>query len=413
MNKMSIAIIKFNYLPLSETFIYEGIARLKKYRPVILCKVKENTGAFGCETLHSQFSSHPFRKLCNDSLKERFFKNTCFNVLFGNLSFFEKYIDQYRIRLLHAMFPHEGIYTLPLKRKYGIPLVVSFHGGYSSSVSPFIHKPWFEKLFAAADLCTVPSRYTQNTLERAGCPPEKIRIHHCGVDITKIPFKPRIYRNSNEPVRFLTVGRIVEKKGLADIIEAFSLSHRKHRNIRLDIIGDSAPYCQRAGKNILKRIGLISYAEGNPLYKEKVKAMVQQLGIAHAVHFHGALRHREVIKKLSEAHIFLLSSHRSCDGDEESLPVALLEAQANGMPVIATDHAGISEGVRRNRSAYLVAERNPAELSNRINHLIEHPYLWPQIGTAGREYVSRNFHIGDLTEKIESIYGTLIQRYNH
>jgi len=82
----------------------------------------------------------------------------------------------------------------------------------------------------------------------------------------------------------------------------------------------------------------------------------------------------------SESHIFILSSVTADNGDQEGQGLVLQEAQAMGLPVIATLHNGFPDSVINGKSAFLVPERDINALAERIEYLVEHPGLWPRWG---------------------------------
>ena len=111
---------------------------------------------------------------------------------------------------------------------------------------------------------------------------------------------------------------------------------------------------------------------------------------------------------MKNSHIFILPSITSANGDKEGIPNVLKEAQATGMPVISTYHAGIPELVLNGRSGYLVKERDTNGLSERLIHLIENPDLWFEFGKIGRKHVEEQFNLHKQIMKLEKIYKEMI-----
>ena len=88
----------------------------------------------------------------------------------------------------------------------------------------------------------------------------------------------------------------------------------------------------------------------------------------------------------------------------------LLEAQAVGLPVVATKQAGIPEIVRDGHSGFLVPERDVGALAERLEFLIAHPETWSELGQAGREAVADHHDMEKLSGSLEEIYTRLVKR---
>ena len=118
----------------------------------------------------------------------------------------------------------------------------------------------------------------------------------------------------------------------------------------------------------------------------------------------GECNQSEVLELYLQAHIFILPSITSESGDQEGIPVVLMEAQAMGMPVISTLHSGIPEGVLDGQSGYLVPEKDVSALSERIGYLISHHRIWTKMGRKGRAFVEKEFNQHILNQQLEGIF---------
>ena len=105
---------------------------------------------------------------------------------------------------------------------------------------------------------------------------------------------------------------------------------------------------------------------------------------------------------------FILASSTSRDGDMEGIPVVLMEAQACGMPVVSTLHSGIPEVVLDGESGVLVPEGDVDALTERLQYLVEHPELWPEMGRRGRKLVEQKYDIKMLNSRLVRIYEALL-----
>ncbi|HYP39678.1 MAG TPA: glycosyltransferase [Chloroflexia bacterium] len=261
---------------------------------------------------------------------------------------------------------------------WGVPLVASFHG-YDFSRVPRQQGPdVYTRLFVRADMVTVNSRHTEKRLQELGCPPSKLRRLHMGIDLHQFPFHERV-PHAGEPVRILTVGRLVEKKGIEYAIRAVAQARERYPDLVYDIVGEG------------------------PL-RASLEALIGELGVGEAVTLHGAKSGEYVRDMMAQAHLFVMPSVTARDGDSEGQGLALQEAQASGLPVLATDHNGFSESIAPGRSGFLVPERDATELAARLVYLLERPELWSEMGRAGRRHVEENYDISVLNQRLVELY---------
>jgi colanic acid/amylovoran biosynthesis glycosyltransferase len=202
-----------------------------------------------------------------------------------------------------------------------------------------------------------------------------------GVDCKRLLFTPRQLDETNG-VRLVSVGRLVEKKGFEYAIRAVANLLEFYPDIEYTIVGDG------------------------PL-KERLQELVQKLHVSDVIHFVGQRKQEEVIDILARSHVLLAPSVTAEDGDQEGIPVTLMEAMAVGLPVLSTLHSGIPELVQDGVSGFLVPERDMDALSNRLAYLIEHPEIWPEIGLQGREFIEEHHNINKLNDRLVEIYDRL------
>jgi glycosyltransferase involved in cell wall biosynthesis len=114
------------------------------------------------------------------------------------------------------------------------------------------------------------------------------------------------------------------------------------------------------------------------------KQYVNALNLNGKVEFMGTLEHAKVRQMLGQADIFLQHSITDTEtGDEEGLPVSILEAMAHSLPVVSTLHAGIPEAVQQDNNGYLVEEGDVSGMSKYIVSLATNPSLRRKMGEAG------------------------------
>lgn len=365
-----IAYFKMGYLPLSETFIYEQIRNIKKYKVSLICAETFNLDKF------------PFNgiKCLSDLPLHSYLLNGILIKLLNYSPYFAELIKKENFVLIHALFGTDGIRALPYKKKFNIPLITDFRGNDASGI-PARRPGMYRHLFADGDLFLARSKGMKKDLIALGCPPEKILVHHSGIAVDRFEYKERTATDGS--IRILFAGRLTEKKGAEFALRSFVEAREKYKSIELTMIGDGP--------------------EAN-----KLRNFIKTMDLNTHVHFLGAQSHDRVIAEMQRSHILLLPSKTARSGDKEGIPNVLMEAMATGMPVLSTFHAGIPELVEHGKSGYLVPEGDLASLTEGLLYLIERQNLWQYFGKNGREKVEKDFNIYIQTEKLERIYGRLI-----
>jgi colanic acid/amylovoran biosynthesis glycosyltransferase len=293
-------------------------------------------------------------------------------------------VQEENIALLHA---HDGRIApdfLPLARHFGIPIVTTFLG---HDVSASLNDPHYvgalRVLFRKGDLFTVMSHDMGRQLEQLGCPNEKIRVIHHGINLSEFPFAPR-RASSSGPVVLLTAGRLIPKKGPDDLARAFTLLCRRRSDVILRVAGEGS-------------------------LQPEMEAILSEAGVGDRVEFLGRLEPEQVAAEMQRAHLFCLPSRVGPDGDSEGIPNVLKEAMASGMPVVSTYHAGIPELVEEGVSGYLVPERDVGALADRLERLLDEPDRWEAMGRAGRAMVEAEFSWDTVVRQLEEeVYAPLM-----
>jgi colanic acid/amylovoran biosynthesis glycosyltransferase len=108
------------------------------------------------------------------------------------------------------------------------------------------------------------------------------------------------------------------------------------------------------------------------------------------------------------SHVFMLPSR------SEGTPTVLLEAQASGMPVLATDVGGVVDIVADGRSGFVVRSEDAGALTDRLQYLLEHSEVWLPMGRQGRDFVEQYHDIAKLGRKLAELFGAVVSRLrNH
>jgi len=285
--------------------------------------------------------------------------------------------------IIHCHFgPHGNLGVL--LREIGIlkgKVITTFHG---HDVNAIKQPELYGYLFQQGDLFTVNTNFTKGRVLELGGSPYKIVKLPVGLSLDLFRFKQRVLLPGND-IRILTVARLVEKKGLEYSIRAVAKVIREHPDW-----------------NLKYRI-----AGGGPL-ESKLKSLISELKIENSVELLGPCNTEEIKKLYHESHIFVLSSVTAENGDREGQGLVLQEAQAVGLLVISTLHNGIPEGILDGKSGFLVPERDVDALAEKLEYIIEHPEIWPEMGRAGRRFVKEHYDINKLNDRLVEIYQKLL-----
>ena len=359
-----------SFSPSPEGYIAQQLGTLRRYDPLVLATHAPEVMGLPEAAIRSLRTLNPFVRAFNGlSLRLR---HTC--------PHFEGQVRREGCCLIHALSGVEGLYGARLKARTRLPLVTTFRGADATRL-PRRKPRLYERLFAEGDLFLAPAEAVRKELLSLGCPESRLGLHRPGIDVGRIPFQER-KPGEDGSVNVLLVGRMVERKGISYGLRAFANASRYHRHVALTLIGDGPA-------------------------RPAIEAQLRELGLGN-VRLLGAQPHDAVLAEMQRAHILILPSVTAADGDTEGIPIALIEAQASGLPVVTTWHSGIPELVADGQSGYLVSERNSHALAERLRNLIEHPELWGPFGQAGRAIVEQSFNLQRQVAVLEEYYDRLL-----
>ncbi|MBI2471302.1 MAG: glycosyltransferase [Planctomycetes bacterium] len=294
------------------------------------------------------------------------------------------FLDKRPYDIIHCHFGPNGILGILLKDLGVIKgkVVTTFHGYDMSSYIQKHGADVYKNLFLKGDLFLPVSERWENKLMELGCSRQKIIVHRMGIDTSKFRFSTHTPGKDGK-VRLVTIARLIEKKGVQYAVQAVAEALRKYPNIEYHIAGDG------------------------PL-KITLEGLIERLNIGDNVKLLGWKQQEEIVELMKNADILIAPSIVGEDGDEEGIPVVLMEALAQGIPVLSTQHSGIPELVQNGESGFLVSERNVDALAGKLEILIKHPEIRFQMGRAGREYVERYYNIDKLNDILVALYQRVI-----
>lgn len=360
----TVAVFRAPLFNASETFVRAHIAGLRRYRPVAVGLIAKGEA--------------DMPRFLPESASERLALS-----LLGRADSLAGRLREERPALVHAHFGTDGLLALPLAEALGIPLVTTLHGHEVSRTRARLllsgRLSWMRyallkrRLIARGRLFLAVSDAVRRRALAAGYPPERVITHYNGVDTG-------VFRPSGvppEPGLILHVGRLVEKKGTRDLIDAVA----RTGGASLVIVGDGP-----------LRPSLERRARGAP------------------VRFLGTLAPAELLDWMQRAWLIAAPSVTARDGDSEGLPTVLCEAAAAGLPAVATRHSGIPEIVVDGETGLLSDEGDVATLSRNIATLLASPERREPMASRARDRAEQCFDLQDQSAKLEALYDAVIGR---
>lgn len=346
MNNKTVVVLRNHILPYSETFIFEQIKAMCGWHGVLI----------GLENVENGLDLSSIDSRIIPNIRNTFFRRWLFKFekrfWLGNKSI-ENYIRQINPDVIHVHFGTDAVDFWPSINRLGKPILVTLHG-YDIN----IYREWWEKGLGGRSRKLYPQRLLQiskdpnvrfiavseaikNRAIAYGIDSKKIDVSYIGVDTTR--FFPAGLPINQRKKRVLYVGRMVEKKAPLLLIKVFAKVLENIPDAELVMVGDG------------------------PL-KLDAEALANELGIDVA--FKGVLNSNQIIEELHKAQIFCLPSITAENGDAEGLPIAILEAQACGVPVVTTLHSGNPEGIIEDKSGLCFSEGDECGLENAICQLL-------------------------------------------
>jgi len=231
------------------------------------------------------------------------------------------------------------------------------------------------KLVDAVSVVTVSDfNHAYLTREHGLEPSQVCRIYN-GLSLDEFRFVSPVHRAR----RIVSVGRLVEKKGLSFLIEACALLRRQGVDFSCTIIGDG------------------------PLRGE-LQQRIDDHALNDWVRLVGALPRPEVVRELQSSAVSALPCVVADDGDRDGLPTALLEAMALGTPCVSTDVTGIPEIIRHLETGWCVPQRDPEALATALSSLLTDPARRERLATNARKLIESDFDIDHNAVRLRSLF---------
>lgn len=367
----TVAVWKSTWLPPSQTFVRDQLAAMNRWHAVRV----------GVRSLPDGLDVHPDRAPFTAGLIGRAVHRISAATEYRGV--YDRFLREQDVRLVHAHFGTSAVGVLPVARRLDLPLVVTFHG-YDVTKEPFgphgdRYRVRLAEVFTYADRLLAVSDHLAGRLIELGAPESKVRVHHVGIPVGP----PEPVRSERAGIVF--VGRLVEVKGVDDLLAAVDRLGATHAGVRVRIVGDGPRMAE-------------------------LRAAVERTGAP--VELLGRLSSRQVAQELGRAAVFCAPSRTTAAGQEEAFGIVYLEAGLHGLPVVAYRHGGVPEAVADGETGLLAPEGDVDALAANLRALLDDPARAAAMGRAGRERVLREFDVQAQTAELESIYDEVGRRYS-
>jgi len=398
----SIAYILSRFPTISETFILYEIIELRKMGfdihiyPLVQEKgeiVHPEVESLAASVAYTRiFSKDTFK--CHLKLIRKDpinYLRVCFGVLSKNIWSFKFFtraivvlllsapivykISNNNIQLIHAhSATHPTLMAYTLHEFTGIPYIFSAH-----STDIYFNKTMLREKISKSSLVRTISEYNKRYLESLfpEIPSGKIIVIYCG--IYQESFNNAINQVKGDPLRILCVARLEEIKGHKYLIDA--LAHLKINNhaFHCDLVGD--------GKA-----------------RSRIKHQIRKYGLDNSISLLGFRTHDEIVAILQKSDIFILPSV------SEGIPIAVMEAMAASLPVVATSITGMAELIEDGISGLLVPAKNSKRLGNAIISLLENESYRKSLGMAAKSRIGKKFDIRYSARLIGNLFNEILSR---
>ena len=359
-----------NWLPYSETFIYDQVKHARRYEPYVIAR--------GLNPARENF---PYDHVTSLGSLERALYYAAFPC--------GKFVDVIRksgAKFVHAHFGTNGALVSATARKADVPLIVTLHGvDVGILLNPHIpmdylfYKRTYRRMFDTAQLLLPASQELADCLVQLGAPESKIQVHRLGVDVSA--FTP--FARPERAAQFLMIGRMVEKKGFEYGIRAFAKIAGKHKESTLTLIGKG------------------------PLM-EPLQTLAAELGVTDKVIFKGSVPSAQMPAMLADYDALVAPCIVAKNNDRDSGLIVLKEAGASAMASIGTFCGGLPEIIDDGRTGYLVGQRDIDKLAESMDALAGDYSLRTQMGIAARAKMEAEYDTVKQNEKLEGIFDRFV-----
>ena len=273
-------------------------------------------------------------------------------------------LQQAGISHVHAHFAGMAARTAFWIAKF-FPVTFSFTAHANDIFAPKKFEIGLDKLIATARLIITETDFAEKFL-RERFPERADRVHRIYNGLNLAEFGHANF--SSDPPLIVAIGRLIVKKGFANLIRACALLVDRGKSFRCEIFGDG------------------------PL-ENQLRAQIEELGLQEFVQLPGPKPQHELRARLADASVFVLPSVPEPEGGMDNLPTVIMEAMATGLPVVSTRVGGIPEMVIDNQTGFLVQPEDAVALAGAIEKVTNDRSLGQTLGRSGYEHAQKLFSI--------------------
>lgn len=371
------------WLPTTQKWMYNMISYLPDYiENTIVCAKTKNLAEFNFGNIYSKKRDSYIPFAVEEGLKRIGLINYSFLL--------KKRLKETDASILHSHFGDRAWEDSHLKKKQNFIHIAHFYG-YDASLLPASNNKWkmrYRHLFENVDRVLCEGTFMANSIKKLGCPKDKIRVYHLGVEVEKLPFKVREWDQKSK-LKVLIAGSFREKKGIPYALEALAKLNEEI-SLEINIIGDADKQKKHQEE------------------KEKIIRIAEKHNMMDIITWHGMVDHATLIQEGLRNHIFISPSVTARDGDSEGgCPVTIIELSATGMPVISTNHCDIPEAILDGNTGLLSNERDVNGLYENLIRLL-HSEDWNEMAKMARIHIIENYNAKKQGEKLAEIYEELL-----
>jgi glycosyltransferase involved in cell wall biosynthesis len=284
----------------------------------------------------------------------------------------------------HWLLPQGLVGVLASRR---VPVVATVHGGDVFALDNPVLRRAKRVAVERAAAVTVNSSATERAVLDLGTPKRLLRIPmginaEPRVDPAVVAWLRRQHRRGDGPLVGI-VGRVVEEKGVFDLLAAVDLLRRDRPDVRLLVLGEGQD-------------------------RARAEAEVAERGLGDHVRFVGWVDPTEVPAWLAAVDVVAAPSRTAADGWTEAQGLSILEAMAAVRPVVATDTGGIVDTVDHEVTGLLVPEGRPDELAAALRRLHDDPALADRLAEAGRSLVVSRFLADTAADTFSDLFDDVV-----
>ena len=276
---------------------------------------------------------------------------------------------------VHAHFAHDpALVGMLVARLTGLPFTFTAHARDLFEIPATSLTARARAATAVVTCCQVNATYIESVVPPEGRPPVVVIRH--GVDLRR--FAPASRDRTGTTPEVVSVGRLVEKKGFADLLRALGEVKRRGRPFHVRLFGDG------------------------PL-REELLRLRDDLGLVDEVELAGAQTGDAVIEALHGATAFVLTPRELEKGDRDGIPNVRVEAMSCGLPVVTTTAGGITELVLHDVNGLLVAPGDVHATADALCRLLADLRVRARLGEAARRTVERGYDTDDAARRLEAV----------